>query len=94
MPGVTTEVIDRLIDAFRAAAKPVIILPTVDGKRGNPVLWSREFFPELMTVTGDSGARHILGSHEEVVTRVEVGAAAGVDVDTPAALEAAGGVLP
>ncbi len=69
------------------------MLPTIDGKRGNPVLWSRAFFPELMTVAGDTGARHILAKHEEAVERVEIGAAAGVDVDTPEALAKAGGAL-
>ena len=93
MPGVTTVIIDRLIDAFRSRPAPAIVLPTVAGKRGNPVLWARAFFPELMTVTGDTGARHILALHEEAVERVEVGAAAGVDVDTPEALAAAGGTI-
>jgi molybdenum cofactor cytidylyltransferase len=91
MPGVTGAVLDRLIDAFRGRRRPAIILPTMEGKRGNPVLWSREFFPELMSLTGDTGARHILARHEEAVGRVEIGAAAGLDVDTPAALAAAGG---
>jgi molybdenum cofactor cytidylyltransferase len=93
MPGVTSEVMDRLIAAFRTRQAPTIVLPTVDGKRGNPVLWSREFFPELMTVTGDTGARHILAKHEEAVERVEIGTAAGLDVDTPEAMAEAGGVL-
>jgi molybdenum cofactor cytidylyltransferase len=93
MPEVTTAIIDRLIDAFRARPGPAIVLPTIAGKRGNPVLWSRAFFPELMTVTGDTGARHILARHEEAVERVEIGAAAGVDVDTPEALAKAGGAL-
>jgi molybdenum cofactor cytidylyltransferase len=93
MPGVTTAIIDKLIDAFHARSAPAIVLPTVSGKRGNPVLWARAFFPELMTVTGDTGARHILALHEDAVERVEVGAAAGVDVDTPEALAAAGGTI-
>jgi molybdenum cofactor cytidylyltransferase len=93
MPGVTSDVLNRLVAAFRARSSPAIILPTVNGKRGNPVLWSREFFPELMETTGDTGARHILGRHEEAVERVEIGAAAGIDVDTPEALAAAGGVF-
>ena len=46
-----------------------------------------------MSVTGDTGARHILGQHEEAIERVEIGEAAGIDVDTPEALAAAGGVL-
>ena len=91
MPGITPAIIDRLIDAFRVRRNPAIVLPTVEGKRGNPVLWSRDFFPELMEITGDTGARHILARHEEAVERVEIGAAAGLDVDTPAALAAAGG---
>jgi molybdenum cofactor cytidylyltransferase len=93
MPEITTAIIDRLIDAFRARPEPAIVLPTIEGKRGNPVLWSRAFFPELMTVTGDTGARHILARHEEAVERVEIGAAASVDVDTPEALAKAGGAL-
>jgi molybdenum cofactor cytidylyltransferase len=94
MPGVTTAIIDRLIDVFHARPSPAIVLPTFAGKRGNPVLWARAFFPELMTVTGDTGARHILSLHEDAVERVEIGEAAGLDVDTPDALAAAGGELP
>jgi molybdenum cofactor cytidylyltransferase len=93
MPGITGAVLDRLVDAFRANGGQAIALPTVEGKRGNPVLWPRAFFPELMTVTGDTGARHLLGAHEDAIERVEIGAAAGLDVDTPDALRAAGGVL-
>jgi molybdenum cofactor cytidylyltransferase len=94
MPGVTAAVIDRLIDTFRAHSRPTIVLPTVNGKRGNPVLWSRAFFPELSGISGDTGARHILGAHEDAIVRVEIGAAAGLDVDTPESLAKAGGVLP
>jgi len=93
MPGVTRDVLDRLVAEFEARDGAAIVLPTVDGKRGNPVLWPRAFFPELMAVTGDTGARHLLGAHEDAVVRVEIGAAAAIDVDTPEALAAAGGVL-
>jgi len=82
-----------LVDAFHARSGPAIVLPTIAGKRGNPVLWARDYFPELMSVTGDTGARHILAQHEEAVERVEIGAAAGTDVDTPEALAKAGGAL-
>ena len=91
MPEITTDIVGALIDAFQARSGSAIILPTIAGKRGNPVLWPRAFFPELMTVTGDTGARHILARHEEAVERLEIGAAAGLDVDTPEALAEAGG---
>ena len=65
------------------------MVPTIDGKRGNPVVWSRRFFPDLMAVEGDVGARHLIGRYPEAVAEVPVtGKAALTDVDTPEALEA------
>jgi len=62
-------------------------VPTLAGKRGNPVVWSRRFFPGLMQVEGDVGARHLIGSYAEAVAEVPVeDAAAMTDVDTPEAL--------
>ena len=48
------------------------MVPTFDGKRGNPVLWSRRFFADLMALQGDVGARHLIGSYPEAVTEVPV----------------------
>ena len=63
------------------------MVPTIAGKRGNPVLWSRRFFPELMAVEGDIGARHLIGAYPEAVSEVPLtDIAALVDVDTPEAL--------
>jgi molybdenum cofactor cytidylyltransferase len=62
-------------------------MPTIDGKRGNPVLWSRRFFPDLMALEGDVGARTLIGRYGEAVIEVPMtGTAALVDVDTPEAL--------
>ena len=64
-------------------------MPTIEGKRGNPVLWSQRFFPDLMALEGDVGARHLIGRYGEAVMEVPVaGKAAMVDVDTPDALKA------
>jgi molybdenum cofactor cytidylyltransferase len=66
-----------------------VAVPTLDGKRGNPVVWSRRFFPDLMAVEGDVGARHLIGRYGEAVVEVPVsGAAALTDIDTPQALAA------
>ncbi|MGQ7793486.1 NTP transferase domain-containing protein [Faunimonas sp. B44] len=92
MPGITAAIIDRLIAAFDPD-RPGIVLPTVEGKRGNPVLWSRHFFPELLATSGDVGARHLIARHADAVRTVEIGPAAGLDVDTPEALRDAGGTL-
>jgi molybdenum cofactor cytidylyltransferase len=89
MPQVDAALIDRLIGAFDPNHGALVVVPTIDGKRGNPVVWSRRFFPDLMAVEGDVGARYLIGRYTEAVAEVPLtGTAALTDVDTPEALEA------
>jgi molybdenum cofactor cytidylyltransferase len=87
MPQVDAGLLNRLIVAFDPDRGALIVMPTVEGRRGNPVLWSRRFFPDLMAIEGDVGARHFIGRYSEAVVEVPLeGKAALVDVDTPEAL--------
>jgi molybdenum cofactor cytidylyltransferase len=87
MPQVGPALLDRLIEHFDPDRGALVVVPTIGGKRGNPVLWSRRFFPDLMTLQGDVGARHLIGRFAEAVREVPVeGDAALVDIDTPEAL--------
>jgi molybdenum cofactor cytidylyltransferase len=89
MPQVDAALIDRLIGAIDPGKGALIAVPIMDGKRGNPVVWSRRFFADLMTVEGDIGARYLIGRYAEAVAEVPVsGMAALTDVDTPEALQA------
>jgi molybdenum cofactor cytidylyltransferase len=89
MPQVDAKLIDRLLGAFDPEKGAFVVVPTFDGKRGNPVVWSRRFFSELAVLDGDVGARNLIASYPEAVTEVPVaGKAAFVDVDTPDALMA------
>ncbi|WP_420133888.1 NTP transferase domain-containing protein [Rhodopseudomonas sp.] len=88
MPLVGTQLLDQLIDTFDPDRGALIVVPVADGRRGNPVLWSRRFFAELMTLGGDVGARHLIAKHAEAVTEIPVdGAGAFLDIDTPEALD-------
>jgi molybdenum cofactor cytidylyltransferase len=90
MPLIDSRLIDRLIEAFAPDRGDLIAVPVSDGRRGNPVLWSRRFFTELMTLDGDIGARHLIARHAEAVAEVPVeGHGAFLDIDTPEALTAA-----
>jgi molybdenum cofactor cytidylyltransferase len=87
MPQVDASLIDRLIAAFDPDRGALVVVPTFQGKRGNPVLWARRFFPDLMTIEGDVGARHLIGRYGEAAVEVPVdGKGAFVDIDTPQAL--------
>jgi len=72
MPLVNGRMIDRLISMYDADEGRLIILPTFRGKQGNPMLWDRRFFPEILQIVGDSGARFLVGKHAEVVAEVEM----------------------
>jgi molybdenum cofactor cytidylyltransferase len=72
MPLVTGRMIDRLLSSYDPDEGRLIVLPTFRGKQGNPMLWDRRFFPEILQITGDSGARFLLGKHLEAVAEVEM----------------------
>ena len=89
MPLISGRHLDRLIAAFNPLEGRAIIVPTRRGKRGNPVLWSKRFFPEMAELAGDVGAKHLIGEHAELVAEVEMDDdAVLVDIDTPEALDA------
>ena len=89
MPQVDVALINRLIAAFDPERGALVVVPNIEGRRGNPVVWSRRFFHDLMSIQGDVGARHLIGNYAEAVVEVPVaGDAALTDVDTPESLSA------
>jgi molybdenum cofactor cytidylyltransferase len=89
MPQVKSDLINRLIAAFNPDHDALVVVPTIGGKRGNPVVWARRFFPELIALQGDVGAKHLIATNAEVVAEVAVeDGAVLTDVDTVDALNA------
>jgi len=89
MPAVTAAHIDQVIAAFNPVEGRSICVPTTRGKRGNPMLWGRDYFAEIGDLSGDVGARHLVGAHADAVCEVALeDDAIFVDVDTPEALRA------
>lgn len=88
MPRVGTGLLRRLIAAFNPIEGRAIVVPAFEGKRGNPVLWGRRFFGEIMSLAGDVGARHLIGEHAELVAEID-SEDTGIllDVDTPEAYQ-------
>ncbi len=87
MPLVPAAHLDKLIAAFNPLEGRAICVPTWNGKRGNPVLWARRFFADMASVSGDVGARHLIGENADVVAEVPMqDSNVLVDIDSPAAL--------
>ena len=89
MPQVDSPLIDKLLASFDPERGALVVVPNFDGRRGNPVVWSRRFFNDLMSIQGDIGARHLISSYAEAVAEVPVaGEAALTDIDTPESFSA------
>jgi molybdenum cofactor cytidylyltransferase len=85
MPEITSAHLDRLISAFTPGA---IVVPTHQGKRGNPVLWPATCLGDMRHLEGDAGAKLLLAAHAEKIISVDLGSQAiFADVDTPEALK-------
>jgi molybdenum cofactor cytidylyltransferase len=93
MPNVATDDIRLMAETLRKAEAPAIIRAVADGQRGNPVILPAHTFEALKALEGDIGARAVIESSGLPVIDVEIGAAARLDVDTPEAVIAAGGIL-
>lgn len=84
MPGITTNLIDRLIGAFRQEDCGKIVYPSRAGEQGNPVIWPARYFEELQKLTGDAGAKRLIGVHEVNTVAVPVDDADAMrDIDRP-----------
>ncbi len=61
-----------------------IIVPTFNREPGHPVIFGRTFWPQLLQLTGDSGAKVVVQANVQALRRVAV-EDAGIlrDVDTP-----------
>ena len=92
MPALNSAHLNRLIDVFAANHCNAIIRACEGERRGNPVILPRAAFARAMDLSGDVGARALIKSGAWPVVDVEIGPAARLDVDTPDAVRAAGGV--
>ncbi|HWM31052.1 MAG TPA: nucleotidyltransferase family protein [Methyloceanibacter sp.] len=85
MPEIEIQVIDALLAAF--TGRDAICVPVHRGRRGNPVLWGRNYFAEMIALTGDAGAKPLMARHANRLIEVEVEAdSIFEDVDSPADL--------
>jgi molybdenum cofactor cytidylyltransferase len=86
-PGAGADVVDRLVERYRAGTAAIIAPLYRGAARGNPVLFDRSVFDELRAVTGDEGGRSVVARDAARVALVEIEGEMPRDVDVPGDLE-------
>lgn len=84
MPLLEAQQLNKLIEAFDPVEGRSICVPVHGRKRGNPVLWGKQHITEILAISGDTGARHMLEDHADQVIEVAIDTDGILfDVDTP-----------
>ena len=79
-PYLTAEAIEQLLKAFSPGR---IVVPRWGDHRGNPPVFDRRFFPELLALDGDHGGQRVIVAHADAVNEVSFPARLGDDIDRP-----------
>ena len=79
-PNLSAEAVEALVHAF---APGRIVVPRFGDHRGNPPVFDRRFFAELLQLRGDRGGQVVVNAHPEAVIEVTLAEAIGDDIDRP-----------
>ncbi len=88
MPRIGPALLDALAAAWEGAGRPAALVPTLGGRRGNPVVLSRALAPAVMALAGDQGAGPLLRGRADVAEWPVDDPGVALDVDTREALAA------
>lgn len=82
-PFIDVALVDALIESF-FETKKMIVVPSYKGKRGHPVIFSRELFGELLNAPLDQGAKAVVNAHRQETLEIEWhDEGITLDIDTP-----------
>lgn len=82
-PFIDVALVDALIESF-FETKKMIVVPRYKGKRGHPVIFSRELFGELLNAPLDQGAKAVVNAHRQETLEIEwQDEGITLDIDTP-----------
>ncbi len=87
MPLVTPDLLNQCIDEWAQTAEH-IVAPTVDGKRGHPVIFPIEVFEQFETLPAEKSPRDLLKKQRSLLKLFPIeDQTIRIDVDTPAEYE-------
>ena len=88
-PLVLPETVNALVAAYQRTGARIVV-PVHDGNRGNPVLFQRAMFGFILELSGNVGAKEVIGRHEQEVFELPVkDQGILLDIDTPSDIDRA-----
>ncbi|MGB5747003.1 MAG: nucleotidyltransferase family protein [Desulfobacterales bacterium] len=70
-PMIRSSTIDLLLDHFHDSEKDICV-PVFEGQRGNPTIFKRSIYEEIMMIDEDMGARNIIRDNAQGVLYVDI----------------------
>ena len=81
-PYLNSSTINKLIEVFKREKRSIVV-PTYNGKRGNPVIFPSTLKDDLLRLEGDCGGRKIIETMKDGVKLVSIEEGIeGTDIDT------------
>jgi molybdenum cofactor cytidylyltransferase len=81
-PHLPADLLQTLVATHRRTLA-TIVAPRHEGRRGNPMLFDRRCFTELLALSGDAGGRQLLDAHADDIVWFEAGPEILRDIDKP-----------
>ncbi len=72
LPYLTEDSVRTIHDAFHKYQRQKIIIPEHQGRPGHPIAFPARFFKPLSTLSGDSGAKHLIQQNPDSVHTISV----------------------
>jgi molybdenum cofactor cytidylyltransferase len=70
-PKISPRLINDLIDLHEREI-PLICAPVANQRRGNPVIFTRDLFPELSLINGDTGGRALISKYWDQASKLRL----------------------
>ena len=93
-PMVNSTIIDLLLDQFHGSGREICV-PVFEEQRGNPTIFKRSIYEEIMMIDGDIGARDLIAKNADRVLYVKIkDPLCFFDIDSPEDLKRLQGLMP
>jgi molybdenum cofactor cytidylyltransferase len=85
-PSAELSTVERIVDAFHGAEKPLLVIPRHEGNRGHPVCARRELIAEFLALPAEGQAKEVVRRHADRTLYLDtVDAGVLSDIDDPEA---------